>query len=70
MYQEVRVNTEFSIEESTLAFARDLIQRESVTPQDRAASNLSATLLGPFGFRMRILRLRGSVQPLGKARKS
>jgi succinyl-diaminopimelate desuccinylase len=50
MYQEVRVNTEFSIEESTLAFARNLIQRESVTPQDRGCQQLISETLRRSGF--------------------
>ena len=50
MYQEACVNTEFSIEESTLAFARDLIQRESVTPQDRGCQQLISDTLKRSGF--------------------
>ena len=50
MYQEVRVNTEFSIEESTLTIARNLIQRESVTPQDRGCQQLISDALRPAGF--------------------
>ena len=44
------MNTEFSIKESTLAFARDLIQRESVTPQDRGCQQLISDALRRSGF--------------------
>jgi succinyl-diaminopimelate desuccinylase len=50
VYQEVRVNTEFSIEESILTLARNLIQRESVTPQDRNCQQLISDALGRSGF--------------------
>ena len=44
------MKTELSIEESTLAFARNLIQRESVTPQDRGCQQLICDALRPVGF--------------------
>ena len=50
MNEGVRVKTEVSVEESTLALARDLIQRESVTPEDQGCQQLISDALRLAGF--------------------
>ena len=44
------MKTEFSIEKSTLALARELIQRDSVTPLDRGCQQIISDALRPAGF--------------------